>query len=168
MSQRCPGSHSSLPLHPPQQLSDQRPQKKRNGWNVVQRLSLCSHIYMGPVTEKNGNWACQRPSPYKVSFPYLHLTWFRRYKSILTQETFRSHKSKMGVWATEAPETKGHSSATWVCSFTTLCWRQQSPLPGEEVQHGHPAHEVRDNSISLLKRLWMSVSYVFYLKTSYR
>lgn len=73
----------------------------------MQRLSLCSHIYMGPVTEKNGNWACQRPSPFKVSFPYLHLTWFRRYKSILTQETFRSHKSTNGGVSHRGTRNKG-------------------------------------------------------------
>lgn len=135
--------HSSLPLNPNSSLT--RGLKRREMAEMWCRDFPYAHIFIwAQLWRKMATGYVRGHHPTRSVF---HIyTWHDA--EDINQPSPRKLsgliKAQMGVWATEAPGTKGHSSATWVCFFITLCWRQQSPLPGEEVQQGHPAHEVRD------------------------
>lgn len=110
---------------PPTPIAEQGLWQERNSWSIARSHSLCSHIYMDPVTEKMAtDYAgshhdlknIKQPSPGKLP---------------------RLLKARMGTCATEAPRARRHRSGTCELSFTVvLCLEAGVHTLGRRLNSG--------------------------------
>lgn len=110
---------SSLPppTPAPPQLSDRgRGALREEKWFMFMTESFL---------EKNGNWVCWKPSPYKVNFLHLQLTWLKKYKSTFTQETSIFPESMDGDTCHRGAKDEGTQlSNLWASPLLFSAWRQ--------------------------------------------